>query len=197
MMLCEKIKNISSSYLEPQFMSALCRLANVYYELELSLGHSDTNSIKEYTAVFPILDVLYGELRNSVLAFDDDPSLEQSKRRHIQAFRSCVGKYVWQASFAWHAYQKPRGYPGDFEMMEMLYCDNKNCGTRFGRLLQTYFMQGPGPRSVRSKYAYMLQYLKDFIEQYCKMDYGSLRILSLACGPALELQRPICLKTQG
>ena len=174
---------LGSRDLLPEFSNALVRLTCLYESLErtLSRGEEATITIKE--RVFCVLDQLYAELREATWRLDDHPERAEVKTRHVQAFRALAGRYVWQAPFFRHAYEKPRGYAGDFEMMEMLYDSQVEGATPFARLLQEHFMPGPGHRSVRSRHEYLRSLLVSNV-----IEGRARRLLSVASGSAGEVR---------
>lgn len=83
-------------------------------------------------------------------------------------------------------YRKPLGYAGDFEMMNMIYRNQSPGRTLFGRSLGRIALESDAGRAVRHR----AQYLADKIEA-AVTDGGRrrpARILSVAAGPAMELQ---------
>ena len=177
--LCE----LGSRDLLPEFSNALVRLTCLYESLERALPSDEDPSVATKERVFRVLDQLYAELREATWQLDDHPEHAEVKARHVRAFRALAGRYVWQAPFFRHAYDKPRGYAGDFEMMEMLYASRVEGATPFARLLQEHFMQGPGPRSVRSRREYLRGLLVSRV-----IEGRARRMLSVASGSAAEVR---------
>jgi extracellular factor (EF) 3-hydroxypalmitic acid methyl ester biosynthesis protein len=98
-----------------------------------------------------------------------------------QRFREVVGPVLRESACMRHAIAKPRGYPGDFQMMQMLY-DNVPVGsTPRGRWLDAWLLDLPYARAVRNRVAMMVGLLTE------AWLAGRRRIGSIACGPAREL----------
>jgi hypothetical protein len=153
------IDEINGAQLNADFCVSLARLGWFYARLEAHLERSPATVLAEPEPVFALLDELYAEIKKSVAGFNDDPVHAKAKENHMAAFRASVGKYVRQAPFTEHAIRRPRGYAGDFEMMEMIYDSNVRADTAFGSLLQAHFMSRPGPESVRSRRSHLLRVL--------------------------------------
>lgn len=88
---------------------------------------------------------------------------------------------VMQSALMHRALVKPRGYPGDMEMMLMV-CDGERRGdTPFARAINDVFVNVPAAQAVRNRVAMMGRALDRLPE--------GARVLNLAAGPALEVQQ--------
>jgi len=180
--LCASCMSASIPF-QPGFGDAVVRLRLLLESLERDMPVEAEMSGASREAIFGLLDGLYAELRASTQPLDDDFDRVDIKTRHVHAFRALVGSYLWQAPFFRRSYEKPRGYAGDFEMMEMLYDARVEGQTPFARLLQEYFMRGEGPCSVRSR----REYLRNLL--VTKIAEGRVRrVLSVAAGSAAEVR---------
>jgi extracellular factor (EF) 3-hydroxypalmitic acid methyl ester biosynthesis protein len=101
-------------------------------------------------------------------------------------FHERFGALVDFSPFAARCFHKPLGYAGDFEMMNMIYRDESLGGTLFGRSLSRLVLDSDAARAVRARAHYLM----------AKIEAASApggrrrpaRILSVAAGPAAELQ---------
>jgi len=82
------------------------------------------------------------------------------------------------------AFEKPLGYAGDFRLMEMYYANEYTAETLYGDFLQHVAQHYPLGQSVRAREATIRILISSVMSN--KM---LSRIVSLACGPAVELQR--------
>lgn len=83
---------------------------------------------------------------------------------------------------------KPRGYSGDSVMMKMIY-DNKYEGrSTFGKLMHKHPNEHPGAQAVRNRRELIAKMLGALKTGEWKSNTGKIRVLSVACGPAFELQ---------
>jgi SAM-dependent methyltransferase len=85
-----------------------------------------------------------------------------------------------------HAFQKPRGYPGDAALLDLIYGDAPVGGdmTRLGALINRFAPSQPSCRSVRER----REILARLIDRTAA-ERPMPRVLSLACGHLREAQR--------
>lgn len=100
--------------------------------------------------------------------------------------REQIGHLIYGAPFANRAYFKPRGYAGDYEMMNHLYREEPVGKTLFDKCLHKYFVEEPAANAVKNRSEYLCQKIYEVVTQ--KMDQPEINILSVASGPALEQQ---------
>jgi len=86
---------------------------------------------------------------------------------------------VQEAPFYWRIMNKPNGYAGDAEMMNFIYRNQFEGETPFGMFLHKHAVNTKACQSVRNRKTYLT-------EQIIEKNGG--RILSLAAGPAREIQ---------
>ena len=91
------------------------------------------------------------------------------------------GSFVLARCFA-----KPLGYPGDYEMMNMIYAEDTDGTGLLGRGLGRYALDMPEARAVRNRVVYLIDKITRVFAQ--ASPDRAVRILSVAAGPALEIQ---------
>lgn len=112
--------------------------------------------------------------------FDRSFSAEQ-KPAAIALFRETVHEFYLTSDFVARIIAKPRGYVGDYEMMNEIY-DNQAVGaSSFARFMYKYGINEISSQSVR----YRRGLFCDRILSYQGKD--SINIASIACGPAREI----------
>jgi extracellular factor (EF) 3-hydroxypalmitic acid methyl ester biosynthesis protein len=82
---------------------------------------------------------------------------------------------------------KPRGYAGDAEMMRLIYENGYAGDSLFGELLHKHAVAMPGAEAVRNRRRIVPRALREVAARFADLD-EPLRFLSLASGPAAELQ---------
>jgi extracellular factor (EF) 3-hydroxypalmitic acid methyl ester biosynthesis protein len=82
---------------------------------------------------------------------------------------------------------KPRGYAGDAEMMRLIYEDGYAGDSLFGELLHKHAVSMPGAEAVRNRRRLVPRAMRDVAARFTSSP-EPLRFLSLASGPAAELQ---------
>jgi hypothetical protein len=127
-------------------------------------------------AVDPHLDVLSREI-----GFAGPTSWRAASRY----FHDRFGALIDLSPFAARCFHKPLGYPGDFEMMNMLYRNESLGDTLFGRSLSRILLDSDAGQAVRHRAHYV-------VGKITAAAHGGphrpARILSVAAGPAMELQ---------
>ena len=94
--------------------------------------------------------------------------------------------YVMRSRMAERAYYKPKGYAGDFMMMEMIYADRPSGDGKLGEMLDRWFLNSNAAEAVRGR----RQLLRDQLSRFAPMRLSQtapVRIMNLACGPNREL----------
>ncbi|GAB6040924.1 class I SAM-dependent methyltransferase [Endothiovibrio diazotrophicus] len=92
------------------------------------------------------------------------------------------------APFVHRVYAKPLGYPGDYEMINMIYRDRLMGRDTYSKMVNTLYIRAPIPQSVRHRNDTLVEYLVD--ETHRVMQRGRrLSAFSVGCGSAHEVSR--------
>jgi extracellular factor (EF) 3-hydroxypalmitic acid methyl ester biosynthesis protein len=86
------------------------------------------------------------------------------------------------------AFEKPLGYAGDFEVVDMMFRDPFQGTSFFAKLLNSYALQLPPVMAHRNR----IQYLETMLtrESLRVMTQGrQVKVFNLGCGPAREVQQ--------
>ncbi len=112
---------------------------------------------------------------------DDLQSLHRSYlRRQLHPLVLC-------SPFVYRVFQKPLGYAGDYEMVNMILKDSNQGGSLFAKILNHFFLNIAPCQAHRNRIKYLVQKLQD--ETHRVMGMGrKVRIFNLGCGPAQEVQ---------
>lgn len=105
-------------------------------------------------------------------------------KRIKQNFRLLIGPWAYKSLIMKRGFEKPRGYPGDYKMLEIIY-DNKPFSTGFGRYFDLYFLNNPYAEAVRQRKDKTGELLLTSINSHSG---PSLNILNLACGSCREIR---------
>lgn len=90
---------------------------------------------------------------------------------------------VQEAPFYWRIMNKPEGYAGDAEMMNIIYRDQYEGETPFGMLVHREAVDSDACQAVRNRRTFLLEWI------FRKGRGGKRnRILSIAAGPAMEIR---------
>jgi hypothetical protein len=102
-------------------------------------------------------------------------------------FHDRFGALIDLSPVAARCFRKPLGYAGDFEMMNMVYRNESLGDTLFGRSLSRFLLDSDAGRAVRHRAPYLAAKIKAAVAR--GGPHRPARILSVAAGPAMELQQ--------
>jgi len=94
--------------------------------------------------------------------------------------------YFMRSRLAERAYYKPKGYAGDFKMMELIYRKEPDGDGKLGRLIDGWLLDQIPPQAVRNR----RRLLCGLLDRLCleRLEDGhTIQIMNLACGPSREL----------
>lgn len=94
--------------------------------------------------------------------------------------------YFMRSRFAERAYFKPKGYAGDFLMMEHIYAGVPRGEGRFGEIVDQFCLDRPGSRAIRGRRVLLKDQLLRLSGARAARGQTT-RIMNLACGPNREL----------
>ncbi len=95
---------------------------------------------------------------------------------------------VMSAPFINRVYNKPLGYAGDYEMMNMIQNNPAQGPNTYARILNYMFTEIPIAQSVVNRTNTLVKYLSDGASD-SQQTGEQYKALSIGCGPAIELQR--------
>ncbi len=110
-----------------------------------------------------------------------DPSGHEAHRRLL---RQRLVPLLSASPFLRRAFEKPLGYAGDFEMMNMLYRDHAEGDSLFGQVLNIWATQTPVAQANINR----LELIGRCIHDSLLGAKGRLKVMSIGCGPAREVQ---------
>jgi len=118
---------------------------------------------------------------------DAIPKAESEKNEAYEFIREKLGNILLRAAFANRAFNKPLGYAGDYQMMNMIYHRGKDGASNlFTKCLNQYFLTRPAAVAVKNRSFYLKRKLLDLVAK-TRASGEKMRILSLASGPAQEV----------
>jgi len=114
-------------------------------------------------------------------------SADLSQEQH-SVYRSYFQKHLLNLLLAspvnHRAYFKPEGYPGDYETIRLIHEDRFTGQTLFGRLMNSYTVGVSAAMVARKRTEYLADKIRGIVEKSSK---PTVEVLSIACGPALEI----------
>lgn len=131
----------------------------------------------------PVIDQLRDAIAASCVAcrqFEETASARELLAAR-QEFRATIGPWFDQSWFMHRAKTKPRGYPGDFELLEAIYAGvAKSHG--LGEALDRYFLSTILARGVVGRKDVIAAMLDEAVA-----DSGAAAVLDIAAGPCREV----------
>ncbi len=94
--------------------------------------------------------------------------------------------YFMRSYFAERAYYKPKGYAGDFLMMEHIYKNQAKGDGKLGEIIDDFCLQRPGSLAIRGRRRLLKEKLMLLGSELAEHK-SSIRIMNLACGSNREL----------
>jgi extracellular factor (EF) 3-hydroxypalmitic acid methyl ester biosynthesis protein len=95
---------------------------------------------------------------------------------------------VLGAPFMNRTFQKPLGYAGDYEMVNMMSRDPFQGDSLFAKILNTFFLNTPPVVAHRNRIDYLARVLTSETNRVARQGRPA-RVFNLGCGPAIEVQR--------
>ena len=92
------------------------------------------------------------------------------------------------APFAYRTYQKPLGYAGDYEMVNMILRDPHEGSSLFAKTVNLWFWNQAPAEAHRNRIKYLTARLEEETTRVVRQG-RTARIFNLGCGPAGEIQR--------
>jgi extracellular factor (EF) 3-hydroxypalmitic acid methyl ester biosynthesis protein len=83
---------------------------------------------------------------------------------------------------------KPLGYAGDYEMVNMMFCDPFSGPSLFGKMVNLYALQLPPIVAHRNRIDYLQRTLQNEALRVAAKS-GEMKVFNMGCGPAQEVQR--------
>lgn len=133
--------------------------------------------------------VLLQNSLDTVEKYTTELSPEQMKGCY-EFYRKKLNHLLYQSPFSRRSIQKPLGYAGDYEMMNIMY-RNENIGTTlFAKSLHRCYMNCSNAQAVRNRISFLTNRILSTVKDRGN-SMSPLKVLSVASGPAEEMTRAI------
>lgn len=136
------------------------------------------------------LGSLLNEYSRRVESHIDVTKLPENSIYH-RLFEEYIYPFFVTSDLARRAFEKPRGYAGDFEIMNQFYRNGFEGTDLFGRILHHYATSSDSAEPVKFRKPFFVSQIERLLD-----DPGEKKILSIACGPAVEVQEVVRRWTQ-
>ncbi len=185
-------KNIKQAFKD--YTSDLNYDLNVYKNLFDKLDQEYSNEPKSVKA--SVQEAIIATEGKKFMAFMDkkldelnDLVADYTKQEHENHgfyFRKQLWNIILFSKIMKRTNLKPRGYAGDSEMMRLIYLNDAQGKSTFSKLMHLHPVRLPGAEAVRNRRKMIVNKINSMDSKYLKD--GKAKILSVACGPAFELQ---------
>lgn len=132
--------------------------------------------------ILPTIDSLFGRFEEVAhdVPIDLRPPHRTYAKRQLHPQLLC-------SPFAFRTYQKPLGYAGDYEMVNMILRDPLEGSSLFSKIINSWFLSQRPAEAHRNRISYLTQLL--LRESHRVAQNGRIaKIFNLGCGPAGEVQ---------
>lgn len=157
---------------------------DVAYQLQKDPGSDNFDALKQQGG--SILD----ELKNKIRQFG--ALIEHNDYAELMwgyVFKE-VFPYLMRSRFVERAYYKPKGYAGDFMMIELIYRNRPEGDGKLGELIDAWALDQVPSRAVRARRRLLKTLIGDICGDICRQHAAQkvpVRLMNLACGAAREL----------
>lgn len=170
-----------SPALDAQIRVGLHDIRSGIVKLEADLANAKSTE-DDRNRLHEILDQAM-ELLNSL--FQKGSEIPAALHQDLAVFlREELLPFVLLSRVCERGYTKPRGYAGDFQVIDLIYSQEPGGAGRLGPLLDEYFLNIPVAQAVRNRRGLLLE---EFLELLAESSAEKVNITSLACGPAREV----------
>lgn len=115
--------------------------------------------------------------------------LEESESDVHRAFaQSELHPLIMTSPYPHRTFNKPLGYAGDYEMMNMIHRGVPEGPSPYAKLVNAFYVRLPIAKCVRNRAELLENYLGEGAELSAKQG-RTFSALSIGCGPAVEVQR--------
>lgn len=194
----EKIHHITSDFkvVVADMQTFLIDMRRWLEQVELSIRSEpsgDRNQLerdailKLKDPITPTVGDLFERFEGIAKAIPDDlQSLHRNySRRQIHPIILC-------SPFVYRSFQKPLGYAGDYEMVNMMLRDPFEGASLFAKIVNLWFINSPPCEAHRNRIKHLVSRLTEETQKAIR-EKRTLRVLDMACGPAKEVQEFLAL----
>lgn len=169
---------VDKSVYRKYLWSFVCKIDKIEKILK---NFEKSNSFKGEINIYSKLDKFFKEALEFESVVSDSFLLNDTKK----LFRKVIKQHMFKSNLLKRGYLKPRGYPGDFKIIEAVY-NNKPMSDGMGGFLDAYFLNVDYVKAVRDRKNSMRSILRKYINRHKGGDV--LNVLNLACGSCRELR---------
>ncbi|MBA4148828.1 MAG: class I SAM-dependent methyltransferase [Verrucomicrobia bacterium] len=133
--------------------------------------------------LLPTVNSIFGRFEKIAESVPQD--LQPLHRTYV---KRQIHPLVLCSPFAYRTYQKPLGYAGDYEMVNMIMRSPHEGSSLFAKTVNLWFWNQAPAEAHRNRIHYLTARLDEETQRVVRLGRGA-KILNLGCGPAGEIQR--------
>jgi len=155
------------------------------------VGNINTDQAKASSFRDSIEEPVAGKMKNLLGLFEVEASrVPQEEVVIYKAFaRREIHPYMLCAPFAYRCYNKPLGYAGDYEMVNMMLKESPSTGNNtYARIFHDIQTDVSAAAAHRNRITILVKHLAEEAERVAD-EQRIFTALSVGCGPAVETQR--------
>ncbi|MFT5275615.1 MAG: extracellular factor (EF) 3-hydroxypalmitic acid methyl ester biosynthesis protein [Saprospiraceae bacterium] len=185
--------------INPSFQLMVLNMRSLLIELsrwleQVDLFAKDDGLIHDANVTNDLIQELKGpimpQLMDMLLRFEEEASMIpfDEVEKHKALVHRDLHPLLLRSPFMWRTYTKPLGYAGDYEMVNMILRDPDEGPTTYAKLLNNAFLTDGPAEGHRNRVLILTETLK-FLLAEAQTQGQKKRVLNVACGPAMEVQR--------
>lgn len=113
---------------------------------------------------------------------------KEEHERHGFYLRRHLWPHLLSSEFMKRTNLKPAGYAGDADLMAMIYANEYVGASTFNQLMHKHGLETAAAQAVRNRRRLVPRMLREALGRFPGLGPRGFRFLSLACGPACELE---------
>ncbi|MGB9678219.1 MAG: methyltransferase domain-containing protein [Candidatus Ratteibacteria bacterium] len=129
------------------------------------------------------LDIYLKEMISEAYYFEEKVKSLIIRKKVRELFRAAIGKYIYKSPIIKWAYEKPKGYPGDYLIFEMFY-NGISSAKGIGYYLDNWTLKYDLPNAV----IYRKNKLKNILNKQIRNSRNKIDILNIGCGSSREIR---------
>ena len=113
---------------------------------------------------------------------------EEDSVAHRNFAQTALHPLMLRAPFVYRTFAKPLGYAGDYEMVNQILADPRQGNSTYFQIINAFFLKAAVAQAHRNRIDILVDYLGR-AAAVAKQEGRKVRVLNVACGPAVEIQR--------
>lgn len=184
--------------LNPAYQLRVSELRSFLSDLRYWLDQVDLAAEAENDDDIPLLDDAFEELKAPLVPKFTElfMGLETACRQlgpdevdnHKRLAQRDLLPLMMPSPFFNRVFTKPLGYAGDYQMVNMMYVNQRAGKTTYAKFVDDWLLSGGPPEAHRNRIVMLEKSLAEIAEN-AKSRNKQIRILNIGCGPAQELQK--------